>query len=273
VLKWATLVLFSYVAVTFSAHVAWGRALLDTLIPRVVFDAPHAMALVAVLGTTISPYLFFWQAGQEVEEQRRRGIEPLHRAPRTAAREFARIRTDTLVGMAFSNLIALCIIIATAATLNASGITNIDTSAQAAQALRPLAGEFSFTLFAIGILGTGLLGVPVLAGSAAYAVSETFRWREGLDRRPGQARAFYATIAVATLIGVALNFTTIDPVRALYWSAVVNGVLAAPVMAVMIVVAKNPRIMGRFTLPRGLLIGGWIATAVMGVVALGFFAL
>jgi Mn2+/Fe2+ NRAMP family transporter len=271
VLKWATLSLFAYVAVVFAAGVPWGTALYDTLVPHLVFDGPHAMAVVAILGTTISPYLFFWQAGQEVEELHRRHVKPLCVTPRDAGPELSRIRTDTIVGMGVSNLIALFIIFATAATLNASGVTNIQTSSQAAEALRPVAGAFTFALFAAGIIATGMLAVPVLAGSAAYAVSEVFDWTEGLDRRPREAKAFYATIAVATLCGVALNFTSLDPVKALYWSAVVNGVLATPLMAVMMVIAMNPRIMGELTLPRPMLVVGWLATAVMALATVGFF--
>ena len=273
VLKWSTLSLFAYVAVVFAVHVPWGRALYATLVPSLVFDSAHAMAMVAVLGTTISPYLFFWQAGQEVEEQRRRHVKPLCVTPRNAGPELARIRTDTIIGMGFSNLIAIFIIFATAATLNASGITNIQTSSQAAEALRPIAGDFTFALFAAGIIGTGLLAVPVLAGSAAYAVSEVFGWTEGLDRRPREAKAFYGTIAVATLGGAALNFSSLDPIKALYWSAVVNGVLATPLMAVMMVIANNPRIMGRLTLPWPMVVVGWLATTVMALVTIGFFAI
>jgi NRAMP (natural resistance-associated macrophage protein)-like metal ion transporter len=272
-LKWATLCLFAYVAVAFAAHVPWGSALTNTLVPHLVLDAPHAMAMVALLGTTISPYLFFWQAGQEVEELHRRHVKPLCIAPRDAGPELSRIRTDTFVGMGISNLIALFIIFATAATLNANGVTDIQTSAQAAEALRPVAGEFTFALFASGIIATGMLAVPVLAGSAAYAVSEFFHWTEGLDRRPREAKAFYATIALATMGGVALNFTSLDPIKALYWSAVVNGVLAAPLMAVMMVIAMNPRIMGRLTLSRPMAAIGWLATFVMTFAAVAFFSL
>jgi len=273
VLKWATLSLFAYVVVVFAAHVPWGPALYGTLVPHFVFDAPHAMALVAVLGTTISPYLFFWQAGQEVEELHRRHVKALCITPRNAGPELSRIRTDTILGMGVSNLIALFIIFATAATLNAGGVTVIQTSAQAAEALRPVAGVFTFALFAAGIIATGMLAVPILAGSAAYGVSEAFGWTEGLDRRPREAKSFYATIAVATLGGVALNFTSIDPVKALYWSAVVNGVLSAPLMAVMMVIAMNPRIMGRLTLPRPMFVVGWLATAVMALATVGFFSI
>ena len=273
VLKWATLSLFAYVGVVFMAHVDWRAALYGTLVPAFVFDSKHAMALVAVLGTTISPYLFFWQAGQEVEELHRRHVKPLCVAPRDAGLELARIRTDTIIGMGVSNLIALFIIFATAATLNAHGVMDIQTSSQAAEALRPIAGNFTFALFAAGILGTGMLAVPVLAGSAAYAVSEMFGWTEGLDRQPREAKAFYGVIAAATLCGAALNFTPLDPIKALYWSAVVNGVLAAPLMAVMMVIAVNPRVMGRLTLPWPMIAGGWLATAVMAIVTVGFFVI
>jgi NRAMP (natural resistance-associated macrophage protein)-like metal ion transporter len=273
VLKWLTLSLFAYVAVVLAVHVPWGTALRGALLPQLAFDGDHAMALVAVLGTTISPYLFFWQAGEEVEELRRRHLKRMADNPRAAKPELARIRTDTLVGMGISNLIALFIIIATAATLNASGITQIETSSQAAEALRPVAGAFTFVLFAAGIIGTGMLAVPVLAGSAAYAVSEMFHWPEGLDRRPREAKAFYATIAATTLGGVVLNFTGLDPIRALYWSAVVNGILAAPLMAIMIMIAMNPRIMGRLTLPPWMAVIGGLATVVMAVASIAFLVL
>jgi NRAMP (natural resistance-associated macrophage protein)-like metal ion transporter len=272
-LKWLTLSLFAYVAVVFAVHVPWGAALGATLVPRLTLGHDQAMALVAVLGTTISPYLFFWQAALEVEDRRRRGAGPLSLTPQSARAEFARIRTDTVVGMGVSNLIAICIIYATAATLHATGVTEIQTSSQAAEALRPVAGALTFVIFAAGIIGTGLLAVPVLAGSAAYAVTEVFKWRQGLDRRLLQAKSFYATIAVATMAGVGLNFTPLDPVRALYWSAVVNGVLAAPVMAVMMLIGGNGRIMGRLTLSRPMLVAGWTATLVMLAASIGFFVL
>jgi NRAMP (natural resistance-associated macrophage protein)-like metal ion transporter len=272
ILKWSTLSLFAYVGVVIVAGVDWSEALRGMAVPEFGFDHEHATALVAILGTTISPYLFFWQAGPEVEEQHRRHVKPLHVTPRSrAAAEISRIRTDTLIGMGFSHLTALCILIATAATLRAHGITDIETSAQAAQALRPIAGDFAFALFAIGIIGTGLLAVPVLAGSAAYAVSETFDWTEGLDRRPKEAKAFYATIAVATLGGVLINLLPVDPVKALYWAAVVNGVLAAPLMAVMMLIARNRRAMGRMTLSTAMTTLGWIATAIMASASLILF--
>jgi NRAMP (natural resistance-associated macrophage protein)-like metal ion transporter len=269
VLKWLTLSLFSYVAVVFAVHLPWKTALLATFVPHLTFNSASMMALVAVLGTTISPYLFFWQAALEVEEGARRGDGSLCQAPLRAAKQFLRIRTDTVIGMAASNVIAIFIIFATAATLHASGIVNIQTSSQAAMALKPIAGKFASAVFAAGIIGTGLLAVPVLAGSGAYAVAETYGWKEGLDRRLFQAKSFYAAIAVATLIGVALNFTSLDPVKALYWSAVINGILAAPVMAVVMLMAQNKRVMGQLILPRSMSILGWGATlflcAVTGV--------
>jgi Mn2+/Fe2+ NRAMP family transporter len=254
-------------------HLPWSIALYDTVVPHLTFDADHAMAIVAVLGTTISPYLFFWQAGEEVEELRRRHHKPLISDPRKAARELMRITTDTLVGMGVSNLVALFIILSTAATLHANGITQIETSAQAAEALRPIAGDFTFALFAAGIIGTGLLAVPVLAGSAAYALSEMFRWREGLDRRPRKAKAFYAAIAVATFGGVALGFTPLDPIRALYWSAVVNGILSAPLIAIMMAIAMNPRIMGQLTMPWWMAVGSGITVVVMASASIAFLVL
>jgi len=273
ILKWTTLSLFTYVAVVFAVDVPWGEALTTMLVPTFKLDAAHATALVAILGTTISPYLFFWQAGQEVEEQERRHAKALCISPRNADREFSRIRVDTLVGMGVSNLVALFIIFATAATLHANGVTNIQSAEQAAEALRPIAGPLSFGLFALGIIGTGMLAVPVLAGSAAYAVSELFKWPQGLARRPHEAKAFYATIGAATLAGAAIPFLGIDPMKALYWSAVINGVLAAPLMAVMMLIARNPRVMGKLTLSRSMTWGGWAATALMAAASVLFFVL
>jgi len=272
ILKWATLSLFAYVGVVLVADVPVGEMLHGLLVPQFTFDRDHAMALVAIFGTTISPYLFFWQAGQEVEEQHRRHIKPLHISPRTAGPELRRIRLDTLVGMGFSHFVALCIMIATAATLHANGIREIGSAAQAAEALRPIAGDLAFTLFAAGIIGTGLLAVPILAGSAAYAVSEAFGWTEGLDRKPREAKAFYSVIVLATAGGIALNFIGIDPMKALYWAAVVNGLLAPPLMVVTMLIATNPKVMGKLVLSRRLKAVGWLATAVMWVIA-GVFLL
>ena len=270
-LKWLTVSLFAYVAVVFAVHVPWSQALAATVMPSLTFDRAEITALVAVLGTTISPYLFFWQAALEVEDGRKRGVQPLRRTPAMAAASFARIRLDTITGMAVSNVVAIAIIFATAATLHANGVPDIQTSSQAAEALRPIAGVLTFALFAAGIIGTGLLAVPVLAGSSAFALSEAFEWQEGLERRLLQAKAFYATIAVSTMAGVGLNFTALDPVRALYWSAVVNGILAAPVMVVVMLIAGNPRIMGRLTVPRPMLFVGWAATLVMLMASIAFF--
>ena len=272
VLKWATLSLFAYVAVVIAAQVPWGEALTSLVVPRIEWTGAYATAVVAILGTTISPYLFFWQAGQEIEEQKRHKVKPLCITPKDAGPELKRIRIDTLTGMAFSSIVSLAIVFATAATLHANGIRDIETSAQAAEALRPIAGNFAFALFALGIIGTGLLAVPVLAGSAAYAVTEMFGISGSLDDKPTKARLFYGTIAITTLLGVSLQYVGIDPARALYWAAVVNGVLAAPLMAMMMLIVRNPRAMGRLTLGRRATITGWIATGVMAVATIVFFA-
>jgi Mn2+/Fe2+ NRAMP family transporter len=261
------------VAVALVVHVPWGTVLGRMVAPRISFDAAYLTVVVAVLGTTISPYLFFWQAEEEVEEiEERAGALPLHRAPDTAAAEFRRIRIDTWLGMGMSNLVALFIMTTAAATLHARGITDIQTSSQAALALKPIAGRFAFELFALGIIGTGLLAVPVLAGSTAYAVGETFGWTVGLGRRLGRARAFYGVLAASILCGCAMNVIHIDPVKALFWSAVINGVAAVPVMALMMHLSCRRDIMGRFVLPMSLRIVGWVATVAMAVAAVGMFA-
>lgn len=271
ILKWTTLSLFTYFAVVMVAQVPWGDALRSLVVPEIQWNADYAMALVAILGTTISPYLFFWQAGQEIEEQHRHHAKPLCITPRDAGPELARIRTDTLTGMAFSTLVSLAIVFAAAATLHANGVLDIQTSSQAAEALRPIAGQFAFAMFALGIIGTGLLAVPILAGSAAYAVTEMAGSVGSLDAKPLAARLFYGTIAATTLAGAALNPIGIDPARALYWAAVVNGVLAAPLMVVMMLIVRNPRAMGRLTLPLGPTMLGWAATLVMlGATAIFF---
>ncbi len=226
--------------------------------------------VVAVLGTTISPYLFFWQASQEVEDNHRSASrKPLVRAPEQGKRELERIRIDTYIGMAFSNLVALAIMVTTAATLHATGVTNIETSTQAAKALEPVAGHFAFMVFTLGIVGTGLLAVPVLAGSGAYALAEAHGWPEGLARKPRNAVAFYATIALATMVGALINFSPIDPIKALYWSAVINGVVAVPVMAIMMVMTANRKIMGPFVVAGALRVVGWTATAAMAAAVVG----
>lgn len=271
VLKWTTLSLFTYVAVVVVAQVPWPHALRSLVVPEIEWNAAYATAFVAILGTTISPYLFFWQAAQEIEEQHRHHAKPLCITPREAGPELRRIRTDTLVGMAFSTLVSLAIVFATAATLHAHGITDIATSSQAAEALRPIAGQFASAMFALGIIGTGLLAVPVLAGSAAYAVTEMAGIAGSLDAKPLKARLFYATIAVTTLAGAALNSVGIDPVRALFWTAVVNGILAVPLMAVMMLIARNARAMGRVRLGIGSTLLGWAATLVMAAASVIFF--
>ena len=272
VLKWTTLSLFAYVAVVVVAQVPWGEALTSLVVPRIEWTGAYATAVVAILGTTISPYLFFWQAGQEIEEQKRHKVKPLCITPKDAGPELKRIRIDTLTGMAFSSIVSLAIVFATAATLHANGVLDIGTSAQAAEALRPIAGNFAFALFSLGIIGTGLLAVPVLAGSAAYAVTEMFGIASSLDAKPTKARLFYGTIAVTTMLGVSLQYVGIDPVRALYWAAVVNGVLAAPLMVMMMLIVRNPRAMGRLTLGPRATITGWFATLVMAGATIIFFA-
>jgi NRAMP (natural resistance-associated macrophage protein)-like metal ion transporter len=272
VLKWLTLALFAYVGVAFVVHIPWGTVAFRMVAPHIEWTSEYITVLVAIFGTTISPYLFFWQAEEEVEETKERdGAKPLSRAPRQAEPEFARIRLDTYIGMAISNIVALFIIITCAATLNAHGITNIQTSAQAAEALRPIAGPAAFAIFALGIVGTGLLAVPVLAGSAAYAVGEAFGWHVGLARKFSRAHAFYGTIVVATLVGAFLNFTPIDPIKALFWTAVINGVVAVPVMVMMMLLGGRIDVMGRFTLPTVLKVVGWLATGVMALVVAAMF--
>jgi len=271
VLKFTTLSLFAYVAVVLIVHLPWGEALKGVLVPHVEWTTAFATGFVAILGTTISPYLFFWQAAQEIEEEKRSHSKPLYIAPRQAGPELKRIRQDTLIGMCFSNVVAIFIVFAAAATLHTHGITTIQTANQAAQALQPVAGRFAFLLFALGIVGTGMLAVPVLAGSAAYAVSEMLGRPASLDSRPMKARLFYGTIAATTLAGALLESLGVNPVRALYWSAVINGILAAPLMALMMLIVTNPRAMGHLTLGRRGAILGWAATAMMILATILFF--
>ncbi|NMM02995.1 Nramp family divalent metal transporter [Paraburkholderia sp. RP-4-7] len=273
ILKALTLALFAYVGTVFVVKVPWGHVLYETIIPSVSFNVHYAIGVVAVFGTTISPYLFFWQASQEVEQQRAvTGEEPLTAAPQQASRSLHRIQIDTYVGMGFSNLVAFFIMLTAAATLHMHGVTDIQTSAQAAQALRPLAGEFAFLLFSAGIVGCGLLAVPVLAGSAAYAVAETFQWKIGLGRQLLKARGFYMILTVATLLGVALNFTPIDPIKALFWSAVINGVIAVPIMVVIMLMSVRRDVMGQFVIGHWLKAVGWIATGAMALAVLAMVA-
>ena len=264
ILKWMTLSLFAYVATALIVHVPWGEVAYDTIVPQMSWQKDYIVVIVAVLGTTISPYLFFWQSSEEAEDER---VDPAARSlierPEEARREIQRIEIDTYVGMGLSNLVAFFIMVTTAATLHANGVTDVQTSEQAAEALRPIAGQFAFIIFALGILGTGLLAVPVLAGSSAYALAEAMRWQAGLGRSPSEAKQFYATIVGGTLIGVSINFVHIDPIKALFWSAVINGVVAVPLMVVMMIMTMQPKIMGQFTLPRPLWIVGWLSTAAM----------
>jgi Mn2+/Fe2+ NRAMP family transporter len=273
VLRWLTLALLAYAAALFVVDVPWRRVLHDALVPGLGLHRSDATAVVAVLGTTISPYLFFWQASQEVEDlQAAQAEAPLLRAPRQARGQLHRIDVDTYLGMGVSNLVAFFIVLTTAATLHAHGAHDIESAAQAAQALRPIAGGFAAAVFAAGIVGTGLLAVPVLAGSAAYAVGETFRWPIGLERSPARARGFYAVITVATLAGTAMNFTDINPIKALYWSAVINGIAAVPILAAIMMLAARRAVMGPFAISGRLRAMGWLTTAAMAACVVGMFA-
>jgi NRAMP (natural resistance-associated macrophage protein)-like metal ion transporter len=271
ILKWLTLSLFAYFAVLCIVRVEWTQFFLGLVWPRLTFSQDFWLMVAAILGTTISPYLFFWQAAQEVEDTKTQPIrQPLLEQPKQGKNALARIRLDTVVGMGISNLVALSIMATAAATLHGSKTHDIDSAAQAAEALRPLAGSFAFALFSLGIVGTGLLAVPVLAGSAAYALGEARRWPVGLSRQPKQAKAFYATIAVATLLGALANILKISPIKALVWSAVVNAIAAVPMMVLLMQMASNSAVMGRFTVSARSRIIGWLATLVMGIASLGF---
>ncbi len=273
ILKWGSFVLLSYVAVALVVHVPWGLVLYRTFVPSFSLGKDYVVTVVAVLGTTITPYCFFWQSSEEAEDER---IDPkahtLLAAPGEARAQIMRMRFDTYIGMGYSNVISLFIIVSTAVTLNAHGITDIQTSSQAAEALRPIAGVFTFALFAAGIIGVGLLAVPVLAGSGAYALGEALGWTTGLDRKPLDAKAFYGTIAVSTLFGILINFVGLDPIKALFWSAVINGVVAVPLMAIIMLMAMRRDVMGRFVLPRPLWAMGWLCTGTMAVAVVIMFA-
>jgi NRAMP (natural resistance-associated macrophage protein)-like metal ion transporter len=271
-LKWLPLSLFAYVITAFVVHVDWGEALRATLVPPIrSFHGEYLTVVVAVLGTTISPYLFFWQASQEAEEVQVRPAEKsLRRAPSQAPEQLRRIRVDTYLGMGVSNLVAFFIMLTAAVTLHATGRTDIQTATQAAQALEPLAGRFAYLLFSLGIIGTGLLAVPVLAGSSAYAVGEAMKWRVGLEIKPQQAVKFYQTLSAATIIGLTLNFVGLDPIRALFIAAVINGVLAAPLMALLMLLTRNRKVMGQYTLPLYLQVAGWVGTVAMFVASAAF---
>ncbi|MFM0514450.1 NRAMP family divalent metal transporter [Paraburkholderia sp. RL17-373-BIF-A] len=267
-LKWLTVSLLAYAAVLFVVHVPWGDVALRTFWPHFALNANAAAMVVAVFGTTISPYLFFWQASEEVEDlHARTDSAPLVSDASHARAELQRIRWDTWSGMLYSDLTAYFIMLATAVTLHVAGVTDITTAAQAASALRPLAGDFAYLLFALGILGVGLIGVPVLAGSGAYALAEAMGWPEGLERKPRDARGFYGIIAVSVLAALAIQYSSISPMKALFWSAVINGVVAVPLMVVILLLVSKRAVMGDFTVGRPLLVLGSIATVVMGSAA------
>ena len=269
-LKWLTLSLFSYIGVVFFVHVQWSAVLAATLIPHAALTKEFLMALIAVLGTTISTYLFFWQASQEVEEARtNRAEKALKHAPGQAVAQLGRIHTDTYVGMAFSNIVAFFIILTAASTMHTHGIFDVATCAQAASALEPIAGRFAVTLFVCGIVGTGLLAVPVLASSATYGIGEGCQWRVSLEQRPQQAVGFYSAVGIAIMTGLLLNFLHINPIKALYWAAILNGLVAAPLMCVIMMMASNRKVMGKFVIPPYLRWVGWCATAVMVCVCIG----
>ena len=271
-LKWLTLSLLAYAAVLFTVHVPWSQVALRTVWPKFTPDSTAAAVIVGVFGTTISPYLFFWQASEEVEEMRKgRRAAPLVRNARAAGKELRRIRWDTWSGMLYSDIAAYFIILATAVTLHAAGTTNINTAAQAASALRPLAGNFAYLLFALGILGVGLIGVPVLAGSAAYALCEAMGWKWGLERKATDARGFYGVIAVSVLAGLVIQYSPISPMKALFWSAVINGVVAVPLMVVILLLVSKSAVMGDYTASRPIIVLGWTATVVMGLAAVRMF--
>jgi Mn2+/Fe2+ NRAMP family transporter len=272
-LKLLTLSLFAYVATVLIIHVPWAEVAKAALVPALVADPKYAVAVVAVFGTTISPYLFFWQASQEANEVRTTpGRKALKHASQQAAGELKRIRIDTIVGMVFSELVAFFIILTAAVVLHAHGILDIQTSADAAAALRPVAGPFATWLFAAGIVGTGLLALPVLAGSAAYALGETFRWKTGLETVPHKAKLFYGSIALATAIAIGLSLTPIDPIKMLFWSAVINGVISVPLMVIIMLLASRRKVMGKFRIPPALRVLGWAGTAVMAIAALVMLA-
>lgn len=272
VLKWLTLSLLAYVGVGFVAHVNWPDAARQTVIPHITWSKDYATTIVAILGTTISPYLFFWQAAQECEEIRRVDVDkPLRIAPEQARHHLKRLRIDTVVGMSFSNFIAFFMIIATAATLHAKGITNIETTSQAAQALQPIAGRFAVLLFSLGLLGTGMLALPVLAGSAADAVASLLHVRKGLDQPPESAKSFYSILAAAIVIGLAISLSGLNPIKALYWSAVINAVISVPIMVAVMVAASHPKIVGDMKLPKKWKVLGWLATATMAAATIVMF--
>ncbi len=271
-LKWLTLAVMAYILTAFFVHVPWQNALKATFWPSISWHPDYFKTLIAVLGTTISPYLFFWQAGLEVEDL---SHDPHQRAlkvaPGQATRSFARIRMDTAVGMAGSNVVGYFIMLAAAVTFFMHQVHNVESTAQAAKALEPFAGQFASLLFATGVIGTSLLAVPTLAGASAYAVGELMNWRSSLSHKPQTAPHFYGVLIVATLVGISLNLLHLNPIKALFWSAIFNGIAAVPIMVVLMVMTSQRRIMGKFLLPCYLQLGGWFATGVMLAASLGMF--
>ena len=272
VFKWLTLSLFAYVIAAFLAKPDWSAVAWATFVPQISLSGTYITTIVAILGTTISPYLFFWEASEEVEEEKSEGRNKLSERKGATDKEIKKEKIDTIVGMLFCNVVFYFVILAAGATLHVSGQTNIQSATDAAQALRPLAGNLATVLFAIGLIGAGLLAIPVLTGSAAYAVAETFNWKSGLDEKPREAKKFYGIIAASTLVGVAIDFLGINPINALFWTAVINGVVAPPLLVVVMLVSNNRRVMGSRTNGLGTNIIGWLAAAVMFAAAIGMFA-
>ena len=271
IFKWLTLSLFAYVIAAFLARPDWYAVARATFVPQIQFTSEYITTIVAILGTTISPYLFFWEASEEVEEEKSEGRKDVTARRGATDKEIKKEKLDTIVGMLFCNLVFYFVIVSAGATLHVSGQTQIQSATEAAQALRPLAGDFATVLFGIGLIGAGLLAVPVLTGSAAYAVAETFGWTAGLDEKPRHAKKFYAVIAASTLVGVVIDFAGINPISALFWTAVINGVVAPPLLVVIMLVANNKRVMGERTNGRWTNLFGWLATVVMFAAAIGMF--
>ena len=269
VLRWLTLSLLAYAAVLFTVHVPWGEVALRTVWPHLKLDGATATVAMGILGTTISPYLFFWQCSEEIEDMRAKKAPPLLQDPAAAGKELRRIRWDTWSGMGYSNVTAYCVILTTALTLHAAGTTDVQTATQAAAALRPLAGDFAFYLFSLGILGVGMVGVPVLAGSAGYAIAELMGWQWGLEAEARTAWRFYSVIAASMLVGFGLGFTAINPIKALFYSAVINGVVAVPLIVLILVLAARSSVMGPYRARGVMLVLGWLTAALMGVAAIG----
>jgi Mn2+/Fe2+ NRAMP family transporter len=274
VLKWLTFSLFAYVGIVFTVHIDWAAVGRGIAFPKLDRTADAVTLIVAIFGTTISPYLFFWQSAQEVEDQEADPeAGPLRTKPQQASDELSRIGWETWLGMGASNLVAFFIMLTTAVTLHAHGHTDIQSTEQAAEALKPVAGQAAFLLFSLGIVGTGLLAVPVLAGASAYAVGEVFGWTTGLERRPGEARGFYMVISAGIVLGIAVDLSPLDPIKALFWSAVVNGVIVVPIMVALMIVGSNGKQMGAFVATRSQRVFGWSATGMMAVAAVAMFVL